>query len=59
MSETPVAPAEPVAETPAEPSAGDEVTRLLEEARGHLGGGVPQSAIAVLIRAVEILAGTL
>jgi hypothetical protein len=59
MSETPVAPAEPQQETPAEPSTGDEVTRLLEEARGHLAGGIPQSAVSALIHAVELLAGSL
>ena len=49
--------AQPDAEPPAQPDGKDEIVRLLEEARGHLSAGIGQSALASLIRAVELLAG--
>lgn len=63
MTETPAepqAPAQPAetAPAPAETVNPDnEIAKLIAEARGHLSGGVPQSAVELVIRAVEILAG--
>ena len=57
MSETPVAAPQPDAEAPAAPSGQSEVERLLKEAWEHLAAGTHPSALAAIIRAVEILAG--
>ena len=56
-AEAPAPAAEPAAAAPAEPSGKDELAKLIEDARAHLSGGVPQSAVELVIRAVEILAG--
>ena len=54
---TPEGAAETDGETTAAPPKGDEVAKLITEAREHLAAGVPQSAIDAVIRAVELLAG--
>lgn len=56
-AEAPAPAAEPAAAVPAEPSGKDELAKLLAEARAHLSGGIPQSAVETVIRAVELLAG--
>ena len=55
--ETPVTAPQPDAEPSGKPSGKDELAKLIEEARGHLAAGVPQSAVDAVIRAVELLAG--
>lgn len=63
--EAPVKAAAPMAAPAAEPAAAapetvdphNELAKLIEDARAHLSGGVPQSAVELVIRAVEILAG--
>ena len=48
---------EPAPEPAAAPAGNSEVAKLIEEARAHLSGGIPLSAVEKVIRAVEILAG--
>lgn len=56
-AETPAPAAEDAPEPAPEPAWKTDVARLIEEARGHLSGGIPQSAVTAVIDAVEILAG--
>ena len=55
--EAPAPVAAPAPEPAAEPAWKTDVARLIGEARGHLSGGIPQSAVTAVIDAVEILAG--
>lgn len=56
-AEAPAPAAEPAAVAPETVDPHNELAKLIGDARAHLSGGVPQSAVELVIRAVEILAG--